>query len=123
MINTLQEGKSLVEMITGHRHDDLEVVPTVQNCMRLYQRLVTLGTRWKPEYKIQLDIQKIEVDCAPAVDEIKQIGRERAHRGGEPDDCYIVGADQSKDRPDLVIEVIGTSGGIDKLARSSGSSG
>jgi Uma2 family endonuclease len=36
--------------------------------------------------------------------------------GGEPDECYIVGADQSKDRPDLVIEVIWTSGGIDKLA-------
>jgi superfamily II DNA or RNA helicase len=75
VINTLQEGKSLVEMITGHRHDDLEVVPTVQNCMRLYQRLVTLGTRWKPEYKIQLSVHKIEVDCAPALDEIKKIGR------------------------------------------------
>jgi Uma2 family endonuclease len=36
--------------------------------------------------------------------------------GGEPDECYIVGPDQSKDRPDLVIEVIWTSGGIDKLA-------
>lgn len=36
--------------------------------------------------------------------------------GAEPDECYIVGADQSKDRPDLVIEVIWTSGGIDKLA-------
>jgi Uma2 family endonuclease len=38
--------------------------------------------------------------------------------GGEPDECYIVGADQAKDRPDLVIEVIWTSGGIDKLAIS-----
>ena len=75
VINTLQEGKSLVEMITGHRHDDLEVVPTVQNCMRLYQRLVTLGTRWKPEYKIQLAVHKIEVDCAPALDQIRAIGR------------------------------------------------
>jgi superfamily II DNA or RNA helicase len=75
VINTLQEGKSLVEMITGHRHDDLDVVPTVQNCMRLYQRLVTLGTRWKPAYKIQLAIQKIEVDCGPSLDEIKKIGR------------------------------------------------
>lgn len=75
VINNLQEGKSLVEMITGHRHDDLEVVPTVQNCMRLYQRLVTLGTRWKPEYKIQLDIRKLEVDCAPALDQIRAIGR------------------------------------------------
>lgn len=75
VINTLQEGKSLVEMITGHRHDDLEVVATVQNCMRLYQRLVTLGTRWRPDYKIQLDVHKIEIDCAPALDQIRKIGR------------------------------------------------
>jgi superfamily II DNA or RNA helicase len=75
VINNLQEGKSLVEMITGHRHDDLDVVPTVQNCMRLYQRLVTLGTRWKPEYKIQLDVHKIEIDCVAALDQIRAIGR------------------------------------------------
>jgi Uma2 family endonuclease len=35
--------------------------------------------------------------------------------GAEPDECYIIGRDQSKDRPDLVIEVIWTSGSIDKL--------
>jgi Uma2 family endonuclease len=35
--------------------------------------------------------------------------------GVEPDECYIVGPDQDKDRPDLVIEVIWTSGSIDKL--------
>jgi Uma2 family endonuclease len=35
--------------------------------------------------------------------------------GAEPDECYIIGPDQQKDRPDLVIEVIWTSGGIDKL--------
>jgi Uma2 family endonuclease len=35
--------------------------------------------------------------------------------GAEPDECYIVGADQSKERPDLAIEVMWTSGGIDKL--------
>ncbi len=34
--------------------------------------------------------------------------------GLEPDECYIVG-DQSKDTPDLAIEVVWTSGGIDKL--------
>jgi len=32
----------------------------------------------------------------------------------EPDECYLVG-DQDKSAPDLAIEVIGTSGGIDKL--------
>lgn len=36
--------------------------------------------------------------------------------GVEPDECYIFGRDpNSKDRPDLVIEVVWTSGGIDKL--------
>jgi Uma2 family endonuclease len=35
--------------------------------------------------------------------------------GVEPDECFIIGPDQDKDRPDLVIEVIWTSGGIDKL--------
>jgi Uma2 family endonuclease len=35
--------------------------------------------------------------------------------GAEPDECYIVGADQSREQPDLVIEVVWTSGGIDKL--------
>ncbi len=75
VINTLQEGKSLVEMITGHRHDDLDVVATVQNCMRLYQRLVTLGTRWRPEYRMQLDVQRIEVDCGAALDQIREVGR------------------------------------------------
>jgi Uma2 family endonuclease len=35
--------------------------------------------------------------------------------GAEPDECYIVGTDQGRERPDLVIEVIWTSGGVDKL--------
>ena len=34
--------------------------------------------------------------------------------GLEPDECYLVG-DQDRDTPDLAIEVVWTSGGIDKL--------
>jgi Hypothetical methyltransferase/Probable Zinc-ribbon domain/SNF2-related domain/Helicase conserved C-terminal domain len=75
VINTLQEGKSLVEMITGHRHDDLETAATVQNCMRLYQRLVTLGTRWRPDYKMQLEVHKPGIDCTAALDQIRAVGR------------------------------------------------
>jgi hypothetical protein len=75
VINNLQEGKSLVEMITGHRHDDLDVAPTVQNCMRLYQRLVTLGTRWRPDYKMQLTVTKTEIDCSDALEQIRELGR------------------------------------------------
>lgn len=38
-----------------------------------------------------------------------------AAAGLEPDECYIVGPDQDKGIPDLAIEVVWTSGGIDKL--------
>ncbi|MCC6521773.1 MAG: methyltransferase-like protein [Polyangiaceae bacterium] len=75
VINTLQEGKSLVELITGHRHDDIETAATVQNCMRLYQRLVTLGTRWRPDYALQLAVRREEIDCAFELDEIRAVGR------------------------------------------------
>jgi superfamily II DNA or RNA helicase len=75
VINNLQEGKSLVEMVTGHRHDDLETAATVQNCMRLYQRLVTLGTRWRPNYEMQLSVRREEIDCASDLDQIRDVGR------------------------------------------------
>lgn len=35
--------------------------------------------------------------------------------GAEPDECYIVGSDQSAETPHLAIEVAWTTGGIDKL--------
>ncbi|MEY4515374.1 MAG: hypothetical protein RLZZ450_7496 [Pseudomonadota bacterium] len=35
--------------------------------------------------------------------------------GLEPDECYIVGTEQRADRPDLAIEVVWTSGGLDKF--------
>lgn len=35
--------------------------------------------------------------------------------GLEPDECYIIGADQRAERPDLAVEVVWTSGGLDKL--------
>jgi hypothetical protein len=38
-----------------------------------------------------------------------------AAAGLEPDECFILGPDQVKPIPDLAIEVIWTSGGIDKL--------
>jgi len=37
-------------------------------------------------------------------------------RGVEPDECYVFGSISSPERPDLAIEVVWTSGGVDKLA-------
>lgn len=38
-----------------------------------------------------------------------------AERGAEPDECYVFGRDLDPKRPHLAIEVVWTSGGIDKL--------
>ncbi len=39
-----------------------------------------------------------------------------AGRGLEPDECYVFGRVEAPERPDLAIEVVWSSGGIDKLA-------
>lgn len=38
-----------------------------------------------------------------------------SYRGAEPDECYVLGPVDDPQRPDLAIEVVVTSGGIDKL--------
>lgn len=40
---------------------------------------------------------------------------EAEERGAEPDECYVFGLDTDPERPDLAIEVVWTSGRIDKL--------
>ena len=77
VINNLQEGKGLVELITGFEHDDLGTRSTVSNCMRLHQRLVTLGARWIPDYSRHFGYSEImpEVDCSEYLDEIRSLGK------------------------------------------------
>jgi Uma2 family endonuclease len=40
---------------------------------------------------------------------------EESERGAEPDECYVFGEVRDPERPDLAIEVVWTSGGLDKL--------
>ncbi len=75
VINNLQEGRSLVEMVSGLEHPDIETRPTVANCMKLHQRLVSLGTRWVPKYDAELEQCEVPIDCADAIEEIRALGR------------------------------------------------
>jgi Uma2 family endonuclease len=43
------------------------------------------------------------------------VKNKRKKRGVEPDECYVFSAFAAPKRPDLAIEVVWTSGGIDKL--------
>jgi hypothetical protein len=75
VINNLQEGKSMVELVTGVAHDELETTPTVPSCMKLHQRLMMLGIRWMPEYDLSDEQFEIDVDCSEFLDEIRMLGR------------------------------------------------
>jgi hypothetical protein len=75
VINNLQEGKALVEMITGESHDDIETKASVPNCMKLHQRLVTIGSRWMPNYDFDYDQQELEIECSDYVEEVRALGK------------------------------------------------
>lgn len=53
------------------------------------------------------------IDLSPYGGWLQKAADKRA--GVEPDECYLVGEDQGRARPDLAIEVVWTSGGIRKL--------
>jgi Uma2 family endonuclease len=62
----------------------------------------------------------VEVWCLERGVEFTTVGSwtledKEADRGVEPDECYIFGPSRERSRPDLAIEVIWTSGGINKL--------
>jgi hypothetical protein len=79
VINNLQEGKSMVELVSGVAHDELDTRPTVPNCMKLHQRLVTLGIRWMPAYDLGYEQREFNVDCGAFLDDIRALGQ-----GGTP---------------------------------------
>ena len=61
----------------------------------------------------------VEAYCSFTGIEFETVGswtlkREEEERAVEPDECYIFGV-QDQDRPHLAIEVVWTSGGLDKL--------
>jgi superfamily II DNA or RNA helicase len=73
VINNLFEGKTLIELITGVLHDDLNTKPSVGNCIALYQKLVSTGIRWLPRYHQKIDVRTVEVDCGSYLEEIKNV--------------------------------------------------
>jgi len=62
----------------------------------------------------------VEVYCLEQVVEFSTCGSwtlesEESERGAEPDECYVFGEVREPERPDLAIEVVWTSGGLNKL--------
>ncbi len=50
VINNLNEGKSLIELITGKVYDDISTKPRVPNAVTLFEKFTTMSIRQRPIY-------------------------------------------------------------------------
>lgn len=74
IINNLQEGKSLVELVSSLEHNDIGTAINVQNCMKLYQKFTTMGFRMMPKYRTDRAPQIHPVDCTPYIQRLLELG-------------------------------------------------
>ena len=74
IINNLQEGKSLVELVTSLVHDDIGKKPSIPNCMRMYQRFTSLGFRMIPKSEVSREPKIYPVDATPLLGELISLG-------------------------------------------------
>ncbi len=62
VINELEEGKSLLQLITGKIYDDISTRPTPQNAVKLYEKLSLISIREIPPYPISVYTEHIDVE-------------------------------------------------------------
>lgn len=74
IINNLQEGKSLIELVSSLEHRDIQTETNVQNCMKLYQKFTTMGFRMMPKYRSDRMPKIHPVDCTPSLDALLALG-------------------------------------------------
>ena len=75
VVNNLQEGRSLIELVTGLTHEEIGSKITIQNCMRLYRRLTTLGFRMLPKHQVSRDPKIYPVNATPCLGELLELGK------------------------------------------------
>jgi len=73
VINDLVEGKTLIEMVTGERHDDLDTKATVSNCLALHKKLMNNGIRYVPAYETALATHTEYIPCPGILPEVKAL--------------------------------------------------
>lgn len=74
IINNLQEGKSLVELVSSLNQDDIGTAITVPNCMKLYQKFTTMGFRMVPLNQKSRKPNIYPVDATPYLEELFSLG-------------------------------------------------
>jgi Hypothetical methyltransferase len=77
VLNSLTEGKALLELITGQVYDDIRTTATQTNAHALHQHLVIHGLRWRPKYEVKAPVRAISIDGSAILESLDDL------RGGD----------------------------------------
>ena len=70
IINSISEGKSLIELITCKKHNEINKKVMVTNCIQAHKSFITNGLRYLPDYGINVDDRIIKINGVYAVEDI-----------------------------------------------------
>jgi superfamily II DNA or RNA helicase len=70
VVNSLDEAASLLEMITSKDYSDLDTRATISNALGIHQQLILNGVRYRPNYKMELHEEAIEIRADGLTDQI-----------------------------------------------------
>jgi superfamily II DNA or RNA helicase len=70
VVNSLDEAASLLEMITSKDYSDLDTRATISNALGMHQQLILNGVRYRPNYKMELHEEAIEIKADGLTDQI-----------------------------------------------------
>lgn len=71
IVNSLTEGKALLELATGEERDDLPTGTGLNQAMRMHQALMATGIRQKLENDFTVHIHRPRVDASYLIDEVR----------------------------------------------------
>jgi len=75
VVNSLDEAASLLEMITSKDYSDLDSRATISNALGMHQQLILNGVRYRPNYKMELHEEAIEIRADGLTDQILNLGK------------------------------------------------
>ena len=80
VINNLFEAKSLLQLITGKKYEDLSIRGTINNALKVFNQLLLNGVRYIPKYEITLNeltgdnSEDLDIDGSDKLEHLKENG-------------------------------------------------
>jgi superfamily II DNA or RNA helicase len=70
VVNDLREAVSLIEIVTGEEHPEINTKATVNNCITVFKHLSQIGIRWMPDYR-EAKTTYPRIDASHRIDDLR----------------------------------------------------